>query len=317
MRRDALLKEFCLNCALFAPLSSYRRWNCANALLFSVLLVGLCACSESGSRSGSKVNMGMQTGTRLFNYAQSFPKGGSKLNTDKLIGAATKGAQSLMISDADVIRYAKEYMQYMDAKNPLCKITDTNQARQDIATRLAGIVSLIPADLAKNLNLNILSYNVIDINAFATASGDVRIFSGLMDVMTDDQILAVIGHEIGHVANKDSKDAFVTALRISALKDAVGSVGGTAAKLTNSQLGQLAEALSNAQYSQNQESQADAYGYEFLKKCGKDATNMASSLGVLLKLQEQAGSSQNSSLQSLFSSHPDLQKRIDALNKRK
>jgi putative metalloprotease len=253
----------------------------------------------------------------IAGHAQGLPKLGGKVNTDKLVGAAVKGVQSLTITDAEVAQYAKEYVQHLDAKNPVCRTDDTDKGKRDVAARLAGIVSIIPADLAKELNLNILAYYVVDVNAFATASGDIRVFAGLMDLMTDDQALAVIGHEIGHVANKDSKDAFVTALRVSALKDAVGSVGGTAVKLTDSQLGQLAEAMANASYSQGQESQADVYGYEFLKKCGKDPANMASSLGVLLKLQEEAGSAQNSSLQSLFSSHPDLRKRMDALDKRK
>jgi putative metalloprotease len=249
--------------------------------------------------------------------AQGLPKLGGKINTDKLAGAAVKGAQSLTITDAQVAQYAKEYVQHLDAKNPVCRADDADRGKRDAAERLAGIVSAVPADLARELNLNILAYYVIDVNAFATASGDIRVFAGLMDLMTDDQVLAVVGHEIGHVANKDSKDAFVTALRVSALKDAVGSAGGAAARLTDSQLGQLAEAMANARYSQGQESQADAYGHEFLKKCGKDPAAMASSLGVLLKLQEEAGSAQNSALQSLFSSHPDLRKRIDALDKRK
>jgi putative metalloprotease len=249
--------------------------------------------------------------------AQGLPKLGGKINTDRLVGAAVKGAQSLTITDAQVAQYAKEYMQYMDAKNPVCRPDDADKGMRDVAARLADIVSAVPADLAGGLSLNILPYYVKEINAFATASGDIRVFAGLMDVMTDDQALAVIGHEIGHVANRDSKDAFVAALRVSALKDAAASVGGAAARLTNSQLGQLAEAVANARYSQGQERQADAYGYEFLKKCGKDHASMASSLGVLLRLQEEAGAAQSGALQSLLSSHPDLRKRIDALNKRK
>jgi len=270
--------------------SPYRRWNCVKALLLPVLLVGLCSCVEPNSQGGNRIDM------------------------DLLIGAAAKGAQSLMITDAEINQYAKEYMQYMDTNNPVCRTTDTNATTRTIATRLAKIVSVIPADLTRSLNLNILAYNVQDVNAFATAGGDIRIFSGLMAIMTDDQVLAVVGHEIGHVANRDTRDAFVNALRISALKDAVGAVSSTAAQLTNSQLGQLAETMANAKYSQNQEIKADAYGFDLLRRCGKDTTNMASSLGVLLKLQTEAGSAQNSALQSLFSSHPDLQRRINTLN---
>jgi putative metalloprotease len=206
----------------------------------------------------------------------------------------------------------------MDAHNPVCKTTDQDAGRKAVADRLAKIISVVPEDLTKSLNLNILAYYVVDVNAFACANGDIRIFAALMELMTDEEILAVIGHEIGHIVNKDSKDRFVTALRISALKDATGAVGGkTAAALTDSQLGDLAEAIGNAQYSQKQENEADAYGFDFLKKCGKDSGSMASSLGVLLKLQEEAGSPENSKYQKLFSSHPDLKKRIDTLSKKK
>ena len=240
-----------------------------------------------------------------------------KIKVDKAIEAASKGVKSFTITDAEVIEYTNEYMSWMDTHNPVCKTTDTDAGMKAVADRLATIVSVVPADLAKSLRLNILSYYVIDVNAFACANGDIRVFAALMDLMTDDEILAVIGHEIGHVANSDSKDAFVTALRVSALKDAVGAVGGnTASKLSDSQLGGLAEALANSQYSQKQENAADAYGYEFLKKCGKDPGNMASALGVLLKLQEEAGTPENSKYQKLFSSHPDLKKRIETLNKK-
>ncbi|MDR3339693.1 MAG: M48 family metalloprotease [Candidatus Symbiothrix sp.] len=240
-----------------------------------------------------------------------------KIKLDKAVDAASKGVKSFTISDAEIIAYTNEYMQWMDEHNPLCKTTDTDKGIKAVADRLAKIASAIPADLVKELHLNVLAYYVVDVNAFACANGDVRVFAALMDLMTDDQILAVIGHEIGHVVSKDSKDAFVAALRISALKDAAGAIGGnTATALTDSQLGDLAEALGNAQFSQKQESAADAYGYEFLKRCGKDPVNMATSLGVLLSLQEEAGAAENSKFNKLFSSHPDLKKRIDALNKK-
>ena len=239
-----------------------------------------------------------------------------KIKLDKAAGAVSKGVKSFTISNADVIEYTNEYMKWMDEHNQVCRTTDKDSGMKAVADRLAKIASAIPEDLAKSLNLNILSYYVVDVNAFACANGDVRVFAALMDLMTDDQILAVMGHEIGHVANTDSKDAFVAALRVSALKDAAGAVGGnTVSALSDSQLGDLAEALANSQYSQKQESAADAYGYEFLKKCGKDPSNMALSLGVLLKLQEDAGTPENSKFKNLFSSHPDLKKRIEALNK--
>lgn len=241
-----------------------------------------------------------------------------KIKIDKAAKAVSKGVKSFTISDAEIVEYTNEYMNWMDTHNPLCKVDDKDAGKKAVAKRLADIASNIPEDLKKELNLDIQAYYVIDVNAFACANGDIRVFAALMDLMTDDQILGIIGHEIGHVANKDSKDAFVTALRMSALKETAGAVGGNNVQaLTDSQLGDLAESLSNAQFSQKQESQADDYGYEFLKKCGKDPKNMASALGVLLKLQEDAGTPENSKFNKLFSSHPDLKKRIERLEKKK
>lgn len=243
---------------------------------------------------------------------------GNKLKKGKLADAATKTVQSFTISDTEINEYCNEYIQWMDTHNPLCKINDNSPGRKQCAERLASIVSNIPANIKNQYNLDIKPYYVVDINAFACANGSIRVFAALMDQMTDDQVLGVICHEIGHVANKDSKDAFVAALRISALKDAAGSVAGsTASKLSDSQLGDLAEAMGNSQFSQKQESAADAFGYDLLKAIGKDPSNMASSLGVLLKLQQEAGTPEQSQYQKLFSSHPDLKKRIENLNKRK
>lgn len=120
----------------------------------------------------------------------------------------------------------------------------------------------------------------------------------------------------GHVAHKDSKNGFRTALLTSALKDGISSQGGKAAALTDSQLGDLGEALVNATYSQKQERAADDYGYEFLKKAGKNPWAMALSFQKLKKLQEEAGAKKSSKLNQLFSTHPDLDARIQRMEER-
>lgn len=241
-----------------------------------------------------------------------------KIKTGKALTAISKGVKSLTLTDAELKEYADECTKWEDEHNHLCKTSDKYKNTKEYAERLDKIVANIPDNLIKEHNLDIKAYHVTDVNAFARPNGSIRIFTSLMDILTDDQILAVIGHEIGHIANKDSKDAFVTALRMSALKDAAGAVGGDKVeKLTNSQLGELTEALGNAQFSQKQENAADDYGYELMKKCGKDTAGMADALGALLKLQVEAGTPENSSFNKLFSSHPDLKKRIERLNKKK
>jgi putative metalloprotease len=243
-----------------------------------------------------------------------FPK---KLNVDKAAQAAVKTTEALTLTDKQIAGYCQEYINWMDEHNPLCKTDDSDPGKKEFATRLAKIVELVPLKEVNGLKLDIQAYYVVDINAFSCANGSIRVFAGLMEVMSDDEILAVIGHEIGHLANKDCKDRFRTALLSSALRDAASSTDGAVSKLNDTQLGDLAEALTNAQYSQKQESDADKYGYGFLKTCNKDSKLMAASLGVLLKLQEEAGGDTSGKLDKLMSSHPDLQKRITTLNKLK
>lgn len=247
-----------------------------------------------------------------FSFVANAQFGKLKINS-KQVDAVAKVAQAFTLTDADMAAYCQEYIDWMDAHNPVCKVTDTDPGKKAVAERLEKIIAGIPE--VKDLKLDIKAYYVIDQNAFACANGSIRVFAGLMDLMTDDEILAVVGHEIGHIVNKDSKDAFKNALMTSALKDAVGFTGSTAAALTDSQLGALGEALASAQYSQKQEYAADDYSYEFLKKSNKDAQSMASALRVIQKLQDDAKAN-NSKVNQLFSSHPESAKRATRLDEK-
>ena len=248
----------------------------------------------------------------LFCATNTFAQiGGLRINT-RVLDAASKAAQALTLTDAQIAAYCQEYIDWMDANNPVCSVTDQDPGRQAVAQRLANIVS--GYETVNGIKLDIKAYYVVNQNAFACANGSIRMFAGLMEIMTDDEIFGVIGHEVGHIINKDSKDAFKTALLTSALKDMVGAAGSTAAALTDSQLGELGEALAGAQYSQKQEYAADEYGFNFLKKAGKDPKAMASALRVIQKLYDTSG---DGVINALFSSHPDSGKRADRLDKMK
>lgn len=232
----------------------------------------------------------------------------AQFNLKKALGGAAKAAQAATLTDAQMAAYVKEYIDWMDAHNQVCAEDDPYTQRLRKLTEGLDSVEGIP--------LNFKVYYVTDVNAFACADGSVRVFSSLMDIMTDEELLGVIGHEVGHVAHKDSKKAFRTALLTSALKDGIASSGGTAAKLTESQLGDLGEALVNANYSQQQERNADDYGYEFLKNAGKNPWAMALSFRRLKQMEEEAGVAKSSKLNQLFATHPDLEVRIKRMEER-
>ena len=232
----------------------------------------------------------------------------AQFNIGKAAGGATKVLKAATLTDADMAKYVKEYVAWMDEHNHVCDAKSPYTKRLNRLTQGLNEVEGIP--------LNFKVYYVTDVNAFACPDGSVRVFSSLMDTMTDEELLGVIGHELGHIAHKDSKKGFRTALLTSALKDGIASTNGAAAALSESQLGSLGESLLNATYSQKQESKADGYGYEFLKKNGKNPWAMALAFERLKKLEEDAGVQKDSKWQRMFSSHPDLDKRIKTMSKR-
>ena len=229
----------------------------------------------------------------------------AQFKAGKVLNGLGKAAQAVTLTDAQMAAYVKEYIDWMDKHNPVLPDTDPYVKRLKKLTE--GLTSV------EGIPLNFKVYNVIDVNAFACADGSVRVFSSLMDIMDDDELLGVIGHEVGHVAHHDSKKAFKQSLLTSALKDAAASSSSKVAALTDTQLGSLSEALASATYSKKQENEADAYGYEFLKSHGKNPIAMAKSFR---KLQQLQGEQKNSKVNQLFSSHPELPARIKKMEER-
>ncbi len=143
-------------------------------------------------------------------------------------------------------------------------------------------------------------------NANASADGSIRLYTGLMDLMTDHELLFVIGHEIGHVRGGHSAKAMRTALATSGMRKALtATTNSSAVILADSQLGGLVEGVVNAQHSQAQETESDDYGMQFLKR-NKLPTDAAASA-----LRKLAGLSKGGA--SILSSHPDPGKRADRM----
>ena len=231
----------------------------------------------------------------------------AQFNLKKAVGAASKAAQAMTLTDEQMAAYVKESVDWMDKNNP---VPDENNEYTKRLRRLTD--GLKDAD---GIPLNFKVYDVIDVNAFACPDGSVRVFSSLMDIMSDDELLGIIGHEVGHVAKRHSKKAFKQELLTGAAMDAIASSGNTAAALTQSQLGSLGASLMGAKFSQKQEKEADDYGYDFLKSHGKNPWGMVMSFEKFLTLEGDSAQ-KTSYFNKMFSSHPDTKDRIKRLSER-
>ena len=231
----------------------------------------------------------------------------AQLNIGKLAKAGSKVAQALTLSDAQMAAYVKESVDWMDKNNPVAADDDPYTVRLKKLTE--GITD------ADGIPLNFKVYKVIDVNAFACPDGSVRVFSSLMDIMNDDELMGIIGHEIGHVMKHHSKNAFKQELLTGAAKDAIGAANSEVAALTDSQLGKLGESLIGAKYSQKQEKEADNCGYDFLVSKGRNPWGMVMAFEKFLEM-EQSASAKMSYADKMFSSHPETKARIEAMTKR-
>lgn len=224
---------------------------------------------------------------------------------DKALGALAKGVKGLTFTNEEAAAMATAAVAQMDKENPVAGEKDK------YAIRLNKLFAKHKTE--NGLALNFKVYLVKDVNAFACADGSVRVFSGLMDIMDDNEILAVIGHEIGHVANNDTRDAVKAAYQKEALIDAVSSQSDKVAALSESQLGKLGNAMIDSKHSRQQESDADVYSYDFMKRNGYNVNAVESAFTILAKMSE---GSEASFLDRMMSSHPDAKERAENSRKR-
>ena len=220
----------------------------------------------------------------------------------RIASATGKAVTAMAISDEQIAELCRQSVAQLDQQN-----TIDNGAYIARLRRLMSKVTQVG-----DLSLNFKVYRTEDVNAFASGDGSVRVFSGLMDLMDDDELVAVIGHEIGHVVHQDTKNALKKAYMASAASDLFGAAG-TVGAVTQGLAGNIAEALVNAQFSQKQELKADEYGFDFAIALGYSPYSMAKSLEKLKNLAE---GTQSSKVAQMFSSHPDNLKRAQKMRER-
>jgi len=212
---------------------------------------------------------------------------GCQMDANNMLNLGVQSAQIASLSDGDVKTLSDKSCVQMDSE---AKIAPEKSA---YAMRLKKITQA----LGNNINGTKINYKVYltnDVNAWAMANGCVRVYSGLMDKMTDNEIQGVLGHELGHVALGHSKKAMQVSYGTQLARGAIAVSTNTAiANLTQSQLGDLAEGIINAQFSQKQETQADNYSFDFLVKKGINP------LGIATAFEKLGGGDA-----TLLSSHP-------------
>jgi len=269
------------------------------ALALAAVLAG-CATDGSGSGAKDSGNKGSSVSSTLSGLGGL---GGSSGTADtnsrdqNKVGAALDVFKAATVSDDEVKSVSLQMRQTDDKKYAA-------GGNNKYSQRLARLMRKHANE--DGLKLNFKVYITKDVNANATPDGSIRVYSGLMDMMNDQELLGVLGHEIGHVKLGHSMNRIRTAYLASAGRKAASSSGGVAGALSSSELGALSEALVKSQFSQSQETESDEYGLAFLKKHHYDPKAMESALRKLATLGSKKGG-----LEGMLSTHPDPGKRAE------
>lgn len=229
--------------------------------------------------------------------------GMQSFSPDAAVSAGTNLFKAATLSDSDIVALSADACTESDAQS---KAAAPGSA---YAKRLSGVMKGFGDMTLNGQKINYKVYMTTEVNAWAMGNGCVRVYSGLMDMMNDDELRGVIGHEMGHVALGHSKKAMQAAYTVSAARSAAGATGNSVASaLTQSQLGDLTEKFINAQFSQSQESAADDYSFDLLKRKGMKRDGLVSAFQKLATLD--GGSS------SMLSSHPSSPSRAEHIQNR-
>ncbi len=149
-----------------------------------------------------------------------------------------------------------------------------------------------------------------DVNAFALPGGKIGVYTGLLKAArSQDQLAAVIGHEVAHVLARHANERVSTAYTAEAALTAVGTSGLVSPQLMGlmglgTQVGVLLP------FSRTQESEADLLGLDLMARAGFDPRQS------IALWQNMNASRQGGAPPEFMSTHPSDATRMSKLNAR-
>jgi predicted Zn-dependent protease len=143
-----------------------------------------------------------------------------------------------------------------------------------------------------------------ELNAFAIPGGYIYVHSALMDAAGDDELAAVLGHEVGHLAARHSVKQLQAVMGYQLL---MSIVVGASGKQNILQATDIIFSLVNLGYSRQDEYLADKLGVKYTKRAG---FNPYGAVTFFRKLQAEADKEGPQANIVFLSSHPPIYERI-------
>jgi len=213
---------------------------------------------------------------------------------------------------------ATQYTQLISSESPKGNVNrDPKQTERvrGIAKRLIPQTAVFRKDAVDwKWEVNVLTSP--EVNAWCMPGGKIAVYSGLIDKLqiTDDELAAVMGHEISHALREHGRERASQQMAASAGASLAGAIAdiflpgsgqlATAGAGVGSQLGVLLP------YSRVQETEADRMGVELAARAGYDPR---AAIVLWQKMAKLSGGASESSLAAFMSTHPTNEARMKDL----
>lgn len=156
----------------------------------------------------------------------------------------------------------------------------------------------------RNFHLEFRSATAIGANAFAIPGGLVVVTDEMVELVgTEDEIVAVLAHEVGHLSQRHGLRIL---LQNSSAAIIIASLTGDLSNIT-ALSATVPTILMQANYSREFEREADAFAFAYLRRQGLDSNALS---GLLLRLEKAQGEATDDRLTAWFSSHPRSDSRV-------
>jgi predicted Zn-dependent protease len=211
--------------------------------------------------------------------------------------------QFLLIDDSSLASSAEAAWTQIRRETPVSRDPAMNQTVQTVARRLITAAGL------DNQNWEIVLFQDDSANAFALPGGRMGVNTGLFRVVqNEDQLAAVIGHELAHSA---ASHAAERASQTAAAQIGLGVASGVAG---DSRFGEAISAYGGAgaqlgfllPFSRQHELEADRLGVDYMQRAGYDPRQA-------IVLWQRMASAGGASQPAFMSTHPSDSTRIAAL----
>jgi len=200
-----------------------------------------------------------------------------------------------------------EFEMGRDMARQFAKDIDRDPAANRLVTEVGG--RLVDRLINHKMRFNFRVLSPAQANAFALPGGFVFVTAKLLEVCQydRDEVAFVLGHEIGHVARRHAIRRLMDKAAIDFAARAIPGRG-----LLNQIAKHAGTKLLQSAYSQDQEFEADDFGYRLTASAGFDGRAALRTFQRLQKIKDLPDSSE---VLTYFSSHPPFDLRTEKLKR--